>query len=210
MVVALAWSPDGTRLASFGTRGLEMAASRSLNVWNTVDYTLVNTIPVTGGGTALTWNVTGDRLASANGVGGTTVWDAISLQEIFSLEHSETENIISSVAWSPDNSLIATTGTDSTIRIWNADTGVQVAFLVKADVPDFQHLLQWNTDGSQIASAAGPIIEVWEVASETRILSTDVGQYLRGISWQPDGSIIYAIDTIEVLTVEPTQTSDPA
>src|SRR5205814_2832231 len=85
---------------------------------------------------ALAWSPDGTRIASACSSIGTDktvhVWDAATEQKLlhYDSHYGYLPNFsVSSVAWSPDGTRIASTCGDKTIRIWNATNGKHISTL---------------------------------------------------------------------------------
>ena len=66
------------------------------------------------------------------------------------------------VAWCPDGKLVASCGTDHTVRLWDAETGVPTHTLAAHSCPAVR--VAFSPDGHHLAStgATGPVI-VWRV-----------------------------------------------
>jgi WD40 repeat protein len=84
-------------------------------------------------------------------------------------------NAVLSVAWSPDARLLASAGSDGTVRLWDASTGTEVRTLTGHSGKDpYPWRLAFSHDGKRLASAiqyAGP-----DRSSEIRIWETDTGR----------------------------------
>jgi hypothetical protein len=106
------YSPDERRIAT---------ASNGVVIWDAgAGERLLSLHSLDGGHTSVCFAHKGSRLAVA-GAGGATIWDAETAEPLQRLEgHTAT---ICSIAWSPDDSLVATGSTDRTARIWRSDSG---------------------------------------------------------------------------------------
>ena len=68
---------------------------------------------------------------------------------------------MTSVAWSPDGSQLASASGDKTVRIWDASTGQEVSQLQGHS--DCVWSVAWSPDGSQLASAsADKTVLIWD------------------------------------------------
>jgi Caspase domain/WD domain, G-beta repeat len=101
------------------------------------------------------------------------------------------------VCFSPDGALIATVGSDCTVRLWMVASGRQVRVL------EGHHGAVWRVcfspDGSQIATASSDrTVRVWDVASggEVRVLRRHAKSRLAwqaevyGVASSPDGALL--------------------
>ncbi len=124
MVSALAWSADGTRLAS-GSWG---HGSDHLLIWDTQSWTQLRTLDdptelVNG----VAWSADGERLVSAGSDGILRWWNPDNGQCI--LSRPGHEGPIQSLRASPDGHRLASCGDDGAIRIWEMETGDPVTTL---------------------------------------------------------------------------------
>jgi WD40 repeat protein len=71
---------------------------------------------------------------------------------------------VGSVGWSPDGSRIVSGSSDDTVRVWDADTGVEQAVL--NGHTGLVLSVWWSPDGSRIVSGSGDAtVRVWEAVT---------------------------------------------
>ncbi|MFO7565126.1 MAG: pentapeptide repeat-containing protein [Enhygromyxa sp.] len=120
-VTSVAWSPDGTRLAS-------SSWDNTVRVWDAHDGTLVSTLQGHEVGvTGVAWSPDGTRLASSSDDKTVRVWDAHDGTLVSTLQGHE--HGVSGVAWSPDGTRLASSSRDNTVRVWDAHDGTLVSTL---------------------------------------------------------------------------------
>lgn len=122
-VMSLAWSPSDNAIVS--------CDEHEYHVWDAASGAtrLVYSGHKRGGffsvGGSVAWAPNGDRIASAKrGERDIHLWEASSGALILKcVGHTKSVNAI---AWSPDSSRLASGGSDSTLRIWNASNGSEI------------------------------------------------------------------------------------
>jgi WD40 repeat protein/serine/threonine protein kinase len=152
-VRALAWSPQGDRLASGGPdglvklwdpmRGIELARMPGRQYW------------VMG----LAWSPDGTRLASAHADRLVMVWEVETGRKLWTMRgHND---FVDAVSWSPDGTRLASAALDDSVRIWDPRTGEET-FVLRGHSGMF-HDVSWSPDGAQLAAASSDgQIWIWD------------------------------------------------
>jgi hypothetical protein len=180
-VIALAWSPDGAKLA---------AGSRRLGswIWDLSQAPWPNALAqaYTPWTWAVAWNPDGTRLAAA-GTDGLEVWDPVSLARLRHLGPAAEE--CRATAWSPDGRHIAGAVGNGKFNIWDAATGE--LFKTFAGPSGFCCSVVWSPDGRRLAAGIGRRICLWDAVSfaQPRVLAGHTDQ-IRCLAWSPDGACL--------------------
>jgi serine/threonine protein kinase len=109
---AVAWSPDGKRIASGGL-------DKTVQVWNAA--TGGNVLTYAGHSYtvfAVAWSPDGKRIASGGLDKAVQVWDASTGGNVFT--YTGHTDFVYAVAWSPDGKRIASGSGDETVQVWRA------------------------------------------------------------------------------------------
>jgi eukaryotic-like serine/threonine-protein kinase len=180
-VNAVAWSPDGTRIAS-------ASADKTVQVWNATDGKRLLTFRGhTQAVNAVAWSPDGTRIASASADTTVQVWNANTGGLLFTYRgHSD---VVNAVAWSPDSTRIASAANDLTVQVWDAADGGNALLL---RLSSFASSVAWSPDGTRIASgSADSTVQVWN-ASTGGIIFTYHGHksWVDAVAWSPDSERI--------------------
>jgi WD40 repeat protein len=159
----LAFSPDGTMLASGGARKDEMVLWQVGN-GTLVEERLAHHSPVV----ALAFSPDGKTLASGSTDQTITLWDVGGRQPKREPLKGHTGEVVS-VAFSPDGKVLASASWDRTLMLWDATTGRSLGEPLKAH----KHIVTgvaFSPDGQTIASASNDgTVMLWDVTTRAPI-----------------------------------------
>jgi hypothetical protein len=175
--LGVAWSPDGTLLASGGTDGLKVfdPATRTL-AWQ--DPSTTKNIR------SLAWKPDGSQLAAVNAERQLTLWDAATGKPWKSL--TLPPGGTGTLAWSSDGRIIAT-GVGTAIHLW--DEQLKPLQILPGHREGITRLA-WSPDSTRLASAGGDTsAKIWDIRSGWALHTLlGHGAPVHGVAWSPDGS----------------------
>jgi dipeptidyl aminopeptidase/acylaminoacyl peptidase len=131
------------------------------------------------------FSVDGQRLASAGGDHVVKVWNAVSGQELHSL-NGHTGGVLS-VAFSPDGRRLASASDDQTIKVWDAVLGQELRML--KGHTNAVTAVAFSPDGQRLASASfDQTVKVWNAVTGQGLCTLKGHtRAIQSVAFSPDG-----------------------
>lgn len=183
-VYAVAWSPDGRRLAS---------VSDTMRIWNVAHGQPLLELELDseeGIVQCLAWSPDGRLVAFCSE--NTHLWDATTgkrypplIKPVPPLDVDESN----SVAWSPGSRSLALGDKMGRISFWDASTRTQLATL-EGHTKDVTSVA-WSPDGRMLASgSADKTVRLWDVSAGQTLTTISVPLTACSVAWSPDGRLL--------------------
>src|SRR6266568_2562225 len=196
-VSAVAWSPDGKRIASGSDDG-------SVQIWHAFTGMHVfsylspfNVRRIRTSWNAVAWSPDGKHVA-IGGTGDAIVLDSTTGAIIGYYGHHG--GSVHALAWSPDGIYLATGRDDTTVQVWNVATTTNVYTYTGHSTDLFT--IAWSPDGKRIASgSADGLVQVWDALTGDHVYTyrghadyypghLTSGKAVNAVAWSPDGKRI--------------------
>lgn len=176
---AIAWSPDGTKLAWGGSESkvdvLDVRARRLLATYKGHNSTIY----------ALAWSPDGRQIASTGADDVVHVWDALTGRNAATyFKHS---SVVTGVAWSLNGQRIVSASHDKTAQVWNAITGTTLT--TYRGHSDSINTVAWSPDGIRIATGSRDgQVHLWDAGrGATLFVYNGHKASIYAARWSPDG-----------------------
>jgi WD40 repeat protein len=194
MVLSVAFSPDGTRLAT-------ASVDQTVRLWDVGSHQQLGQ-PLTGHtGPVLSvaFSPDGTRLATASFDGTVRLWDVGSHQQLGQPLTGHTGMVLS-VAFSPDGTRLATASDDRSVRLWDVGSHQQIGQPLTGHTGPVVSVA-FSPDGTQLATAsADRTVRLWDVGSHQ-----PRGQPLTGHT-ETVGSVAFSPEGTQLATASLDQT----
>lgn len=145
------WSPDGQRLAT--------AAGKLGRIWNHDGTPFLETHVHESTITALQWSRTGSELATAC-YGGAYLWK---VESGANPRHLPFRGSLISLAWSPDEKVVACGSQDCSVHFWRLNNGKDSEM---TGFPFKPKALAWDANSSMLATGGDATVCVWDFAGK--------------------------------------------
>jgi WD40 repeat protein len=182
VIIDLAWSPDGSTLAS-------LSADETIRLWAAPGYLEASVLSVGAAG-SFDWSPNGKAIAVGSFNGDIQLWDVQTAQLQSALPGREAEPIVQ-LMWSPDGNMLAAANTSGVVQIWSIDN--QEIMITLADPEgSLTNDLAWSPNGQYLATAHengfvhlwNP--DTWEIDRSIEAIKSGVTK----IAWSPDSLMI--------------------
>jgi len=207
-VYAIAWSPDGKRIASASNDG-------TVHVWDAATgHRFFRYHGHRGSVNAVAWSPNGSYIASASSDTTVQIWDALQTGEGSAslYTYSGHSGNMRALAWSADNTRIASGGDDKTVQVWDAKDGTH-HFSYVGHVNQIWSVA-WSPDNTRIASASvDRTAQVWSAiqsqpnvtAQHAMAIYKNHTNDVKSVAWSPDSTrVVSASNDRTVQVWDPT------
>jgi WD40 repeat protein len=194
-VRALAFSPDGSLIASGGYPGVALFdAKTGTQVQSYGNTSMISALAFSPDGTRIAVG-NADRQFAANYPSDIKILDATSSNVLLTIQVplGGTKNL----AFSPDGRSIAVVRTSGDIVILDATNGQQMMSFSNPGA--YAHSIAFSPDGRTIATGGGTIpqqatgqLKIWDVQTGRMIKTVQQGDHVNTVAFSPDGSKVAA------------------
>ena len=104
---------------------------------------------------------------------------------------TEPEGFVSSLAWSPDSSLLCLgIEREPLPRLYDAISGEKLTTLTAPDVSGVDPIVGWSPDGRLLAAASGKQVRIWDAETRKHLRNFDLEQDAISLVWHKDSRLL--------------------
>jgi WD40 repeat protein len=165
-ITRIRWSPNGSFLATSSSDGTVRLWMRNRGGWR--PWYVFRALNSWEGGPAdismLSWSNDSRKVAFCPDYENLFIYDVETGEIVQEMEMESDANwFVQAIEWAPAGSRIATARSDGEIRVYDGDTGAQVASRACRGVSSFTDL-SWSRDGSLLAASSYDLaVHLWSV-----------------------------------------------
>jgi WD40 repeat protein len=191
-VLGVAFSPDGTMLASAG-------ADKTVRLWNVASHKSTNVLADHRDRvSAVAFAPDGKTLVSASGDKTLKLWSTASGELLRTM--SGKTSYQDAVAFSPDGKVIASGAFEGAVRLWNAETGELQAVLI--EYSNGVDAVAFAPDGKHLASG-GINLKIWDYTKGELKQEAKHSRVTSAVAFSGDGQHLASGEGNRVVLREP-------